>query len=306
MTRIPIREIGIDELETFLDAGNGTLIDVLTPEHYASRHIPGAASACVHQVVFLEAVSGLAEDKARPLVVYGAGGSSFDARVAADKLARAGYTNVAVFTGGLIGYTASGRKLAGERPEVCEPPHPVFAPEPREYALVPERSRVVWCGRNHNTSHFGEISLASGSMDFSGPYSGSMVLDMRAIRNRNLEGDPLREVLEAHLASDDFFFTSLFPTATFSFTSVQALAGASASEPGHLVQGELALRGVVKDLSFPAHFHLLEGGFAGLQANFDFDRTDWGVIYGSARFFHHLGMHLVFDHVSVDLRLVLQ
>jgi hypothetical protein len=34
-------------------------------------------------------------------------------------------------------------------------------------------------------------------------------------------------------------------------------------------------------------------------AHFDFDRTRWNVIYGSSRFFEHLGMHLVFDLISI-------
>jgi len=33
----------------------------------------------------------------------------------------------------------------------------------------------------------------------------------------------------------------------------------------------------------------------GIEAHFDIDRTKWDIIYGSSRFFEHLGMHLVFD-----------
>jgi len=38
---------------------------------------------------------------------------------------------------------------------------------------------------------------------------------MNTIHNINLEGDELQPVLEAHLRSDDFFFTKLFPKAVF-------------------------------------------------------------------------------------------
>jgi hypothetical protein len=41
------------------------------------------------------------------------------------------------------------------------------------------------------------------------------------------------------------------------------------------------------------------------MANFDLDRTRWGVIYGSARFFKHLSYHIVYDLISIDLRVVL-
>lgn len=42
-----------------------------------------------------------------------------------------------------------------------------------------------------------------------------------------------------------------------------------------------------------------------VEAHFAIDRTNWGIIYGSARFFEHLGMHQVFDEISLCLRLVL-
>ena len=40
-----------------------------------------------------------------------------------------------------------------------------------------------------------------------------------------------------------------------------------------------------------------------LEAHFDIDRTRWNVIYGSTRFFEHLGMHKVFDLISVQIRI---
>ena len=47
-----------------------------------------------------------------------------------------------------------------------------------------------------------------------GVAAGEFEIDLRRIRNLNLEGDPLRSVLEAHLRSDDFFFVARFPTAS--------------------------------------------------------------------------------------------
>jgi len=44
----------------------------------------------------------------------------------------------------------------------------------------------------------------------------------------------------------------------------------------------------------------------GIITHFDMDRTRWGVIYGSSRFFEHLGMHLVFDLISFQIRLVFE
>jgi hypothetical protein len=47
-----------------------------------------------------------------------------------------------------------------------------------------------------------------------------------------------------------------------------------------------------------------EDGTLKAHAHFDFDRTLWNVKYGSAKFFKLLGMHLVDDLVSLDLKIV--
>ena len=36
----------------------------------------------------------------------------------------------------------------------------------------------------------------------------------------------------------------------------------------------------------------------------DIDRTDWGVLYGSGRFFRRLAGHLVNDSIELQLRLL--
>ena len=41
-----------------------------------------------------------------------------------------------------------------------------------------------------------------------------------------------------------------------------------------------------------------------LDAHFDIDRTRWNVNYGSGKLYDGLGMHLVNDDVSLQIRLV--
>ena len=73
-----------------------------------------------------------------------------------------------------------------------------------------------------------------------------------------------------------------------------------------MLKGSLSLRGATKDLDFPATIAIWEDGSLGFEAHFDLDRTRWNIIYGSSRFFEHLGMHTVFDQISIELRLVLK
>lgn len=57
-------------------------------------------------------------------------------------------------------------------------------------------------------------------------------------------------------------------------------------------------------MTFPATVTPLTDEMIGIEAHFDIDRTKWDIIYGSSRFFDHLGMHLVFDLTNIQLRMV--
>jgi polyisoprenoid-binding protein YceI len=70
------------------------------------------------------------------------------------------------------------------------------------------------------------------------------------------------------------------------------------------VNGTLELRGVKQDLSFAATIAPSDDNGLIAEAHFDIDRTRWNVIYGSTRFFENLGMHLVFDLISFQVRIV--
>lgn len=300
-----VERMTADGVAEFLGNG-GVLIDTLPPEHYETRHISGAVNACVYEMVFLDAVAELVSDKSTPVVLYGAGEKSHDSLMAADKLLRAGYTEVSVYLGGLDEWRALGRELAGSASDEVEPPHPLLELEKRSYSLIPMESVIRWVGRNNNGGHNGVLMLSDGELDATGDLAGSFTIDMTSIRNRNLEGDELQPVLEAHLNSDDFFFTSMFPEARFETTQIKLVEDGESTRPNAMIQGTLSLRGVGNEIAFPAHIRNIEDGKIAVMANLDVDRTHWGIIYGSSRFFQYLGYHVVYDFISVDFRLVLE
>ncbi|QGY40500.1 hypothetical protein GM415_10310 [Pseudodesulfovibrio cashew] len=301
-----IREYSAAEVLAFVKDGRGVLIDVLVPEHHAVCHIPGSVNACVFEVVFQDTMAGLVPDKTTPVIFYGAGGNCLDCETAADKLFRAGYTEVGVYPGGLEDWREQGLPLEGGAPDEMVPPHPKLVLESKVYRLLPDESMFRWTGRNAKTTHTGSLTVSVGELDAASDHlSASFTLDMASIRNFNLEGDELQPVLENHLKSDDFFFAALFPEAEFNSTKICPAVDSEATRPNFLVQGVLTLRGVSNEIAFQAHLRNLEDDRIALVANVDFDRTQWGVIYGSSRFFKHLGYHSVFDFISVEFRLVL-
>ena len=294
-----VERLSVQEVQEILKEDKGVLVDTLTPEHFEARHIPGAVNACVYEMVFLDGVVRVAPDKGTPVVLYGAGEKSYDCLAAAEKLSHAGYTDIAIFHGGLDEWRSEGLALEGTAPDVVELPHPVLELEARTYLLVPEESVINWTGRNNNTSHFGTLGLADGELDASGDLTASFVMDMTSINNASLEGDDLKPVLETHLKSDDFFFTTMFPKAEFRTTQIKLVEDGEATRPNAMIQGNLTLRGLSQEIAFPAHIRNLDEGKLTVLANLDFDRTQWGVIYGSSRFFQHLGFHVKIGRAHV-------
>ena len=281
------------------------LIDLLSPEHFASRHIPGAQNACVFQVSFLDDLAVAAPDKKVPIVVYGASQRSQDAAMALEKLDRAGYANSSFLTGGLEAWCGAGYDLEGEATDQKDDPQTTVTLPVGQYTVDSDASQVEWAGRNPNTRHIGTVDIAKGVIDIKDrTITGTVEIDMNTIHNINLKGDELQPVLEAHLRSDDFFFTKMFPKAIFTLKEAKRIEPGWLTAPNYHVNGELNLRGVSADLEFDATVSTLQNGSLALEAHFDIDRTRWKVIYGSTRFFEHLGMHTVFDLLSFQIRMI--
>ncbi|BCS90021.1 YceI family protein [Pseudodesulfovibrio sediminis] len=304
MRQAPIEQVSLEDVQTFIGERKGIVIDTLVQEHYEARHIPEAVNACVYEIIFVSSVAEVAPDKEKPVLLYGAGPQSLDSITAAEKLQREGYTDVSVFFGGLEEWREAGLPLEGQATGEVALPHPHLVLSDRRYTLLPEESTCIWVGRSSTVRHHGTIGFADGYLDAQGDLSARFTLDMTSIQSINLEGDALKPVLEMHLMSDDFFFTAMFPTATFETTAIKVVKDGEASRPNGMMQGLLSLRGMSQDIAFPVHIRNLEDDRIVVIGDLDFDRTQWGVIYGSSRFFAHLGYHSVYDFVSVDYRLV--
>jgi rhodanese-related sulfurtransferase/polyisoprenoid-binding protein YceI len=295
------------ELKQRMDAEGIILIDTLISDHFQNVHLPGAKNACVFEVTFLEQVAALVADKNLEIVVYGASSRTMDAETAADKLVRSGYSRVTILEEGIAGWREAGYPLEGAAVDTADDSAQPWSSEDRTYAVDIEQSIIQWAGRNPNTKHFGTIGLSRGEIAVKdGRITGSFDIDMNSIRNLSLEGDESQPVLISHLKSDDFFFVGYFPTATFTIENASPVKEPTLSAPNYLINGILELRGVKADLEFLATVNTLPDDQLIAEAHFDIDRTRWKVIYGSSRFFEHLGMHLIFDLISFELKIVAQ
>lgn len=292
-------------LRQWLDAAKRfTLIDPMPPDHFSRSHLPGAVNACVFEVTFLDQAAAIAPDNRQCIVLYGAGRKSLEADVAVEKLQRRGYTDLHVLEGGLDAWWNAGYALEGTAPD---PPAAEnrLALKNGSYRIDEAHSAIAWAGRNPNTKHDGILHINGGTITVeNGMPVGTVEIDMQRIENHSLRGDDLQPVLIAHLKSDDFFFSDRFPTATFVIRSARARETLLLGAPNLDIQGELTLRGMTAGLDLAAAVSQADDGTITAWAQLELDRTRWNIIYGSARFFEHLGMHLVFDLISIDIHIV--
>ena len=292
-----MKTLSLTELQA--QKNTATLIHVLPEEHFECEHLPGAVNVCVYEMVFLSKVAELVPDITAAVILYGAGGDSLDATTAAEKLTKAGYTNVTVFPGGIAEWRQNALPLEGTRAD------PGTATPNGHYDIDTETSLVRWTGRNLFNHHHGTIKLATGNIEVQNGVlqSARFTLDMNSIACEDLVDTAYNAMLIHHLRDDDFFAVDRFPTAEFICDHADPLPSCTPGTPNYTLHGTITLRGVTQPLAFPAVIAAADTDHLTGQAQFELDRTQFGSHYGSGRLFAFLGKHVVNDHVHLHIKL---
>jgi polyisoprenoid-binding protein YceI len=132
-------------------------------------------------------------------------------------------------------------------------------------------STVGFIGSKVTASHEGSFGDFTGTIELRDPVETSTV--SVTIQTASLVADSDR--LTGHLKSDDFFSVEAFPTATFQTTGIAANAEAPYT---HTLTGPLTMRGVARDISFPATIAVTDTQVTA-TAEFSINRSDWGITY---------------------------
>ena len=250
-------------------------------------------------MAFISRMESLAPDKASPVIVYGAGEGSRDAEVAREKLQAAGYTDVQVFADGLAGWERAGQPCEGEG---------TLPAGPRltgTFDVDTAQSVIRWTGRNLFNHHHGTVKLGSGRIviEDSTLVSAQFSIDMRSIACEDLTDATWNAMLIRHLHSADFFDVNNHPQATFIADRAGRLDASTEGTPNFVLHGRFTLRGITRPLAFPVVVASSDGRRMTGQGQFELDRTQFGSIYGSGRFFRFLGKHVVNDHIHLHVKL---
>jgi polyisoprenoid-binding protein YceI len=155
------------------------------------------------------------------------------------------------------------------------------------YGLDTDASILYWIGTKPTGEHKGSFRFSEGRLHVKDSMltSGQFVIDINSLRNIDLASQPdMQKKLEEELRGANFFDAGQFPTARFEITEVQEYhpaatdKGVLLKDATHLIKGNLTIKSVSKNISFPAKIVLRDGKVTA-AADFNIDRTQWGMTY---------------------------
>ncbi|MGV8169101.1 MAG: YceI family protein [Candidatus Nanoarchaeia archaeon] len=162
------------------------------------------------------------------------------------------------------------------------------------YVLDTENSKIKWsASKIASNYHTGLVSLKSGTLGLTGDAAGGeFVIDMASISN-----DESNEALLKHLKSADFFNVEAYPESTVEIKSVTAQGNNN-----YEVVADLTILNTTNEIKFTAVM-TEENDVLSAKADFEIDRTRWGLEYGSGSIFKELGDKAIKDNVAFTLDL---
>lgn len=173
------------------------------------------------------------------------------------------------------------------------------------YTVDASNSKIDWTGSKPTGKHTGTIAIKEGTVTVNGTdlESGKFMIDMNSITVTDLTGEE-KQGLEAHLkgtgkpeAEDEFFNVKKFPTATFELTKAVTENGKTN------VEGNLTVKGITKNVKFPATVAVNGDTVTIMSDTFAINRTEWNVNYGSKSVFDNLGDKFINDDIELKVSL---
>lgn len=163
------------------------------------------------------------------------------------------------------------------------------------FKVTIENSKLTWKGYKPTGNHTGTITLASGNISVKNNTltGGTFVADMSTIKDNDGSAK-----LESHLKNEDFFDIAVYPTAKFDIIKTEA--------KGTKIQvtGNMAIKGITKQITFPATLAVNKDNVTLTSDTFQINRADFNVKYKSKSFFNDLKDKFVNDDFDFQVTIV--
>lgn len=167
-----------------------------------------------------------------------------------------------------------------------------------------KQSKVLWTGKKVTGEHTGTLNLATGEVTVDGNkvINAQVKMDMNSIVCTDITNADVNQKLVGHLKSDDFFSVDKFPQAVFSATTFKANPAGTGGN-NYLVSGKLTIKGITREISFPAKVEI-KNGLLKANGKAKIDRTQYDIKYGSGSFFKGLGDNMIYNDFEIEFDLV--
>ena len=148
-----------------------------------------------------------------------------------------------------------------------------------KYKVDTANTTVTWKGSKVvGGGHNGTMNVSSGTFAVKDGKleSGNFIIDVTSLKVLDIPmEDEGNAKLKGHLLSKDFFDAEAHGNAAFTVTNVSEMDGKT------MIEGNLTLKDVKKNISFPATV-TISGDTAMIKSEtFTINRTDFGMQYGS-------------------------
>ncbi|MCH8546392.1 MAG: YceI family protein [Cryomorphaceae bacterium] len=151
--------------------------------------------------------------------------------------------------------------------------------------------------------HVGTINIKEGEFKTEGDMlvGGSFIIDMNTIHCTDLADDEESYgKLVGHLKSDDFFAVEEHPESRFVITDITEEAN-DEKNTTHIIKGNLTMRDITKNISFPAKVKVENGSVTIKSPEFAIDRTKWNVMFRSSGIEGVAKDNLIDDKILLEL-----
>lgn len=168
----------------------------------------------------------------------------------------------------------------------------------QSYNFKAKQAEIKWTGKKLGGTHYGYIKLKEGSlmMENSQITAATFVIDMKSIKNVDVENKEDNKKLIGHLSSDDFFGVEKYPEAMLKITESTAFENHKA-----ILKGDLTIKGITHPIAFTATYSDHK-----LMTSITVDRSKYNIKYASKSFFKNLGDEFIYDNFTLDVSLVLE
>jgi polyisoprenoid-binding protein YceI len=170
-----------------------------------------------------------------------------------------------------------------------------------EFKANPTESKLNWTGSKPGGQHHGTVQISEGTLNIEKGEikSGFFTIDLRTIKDLDLEPGTWNDKLVGHLKSEDFFYIEKYPVATFKLTN-----STKKDKTNYSITGDLTIRGITHPVTFDATVNINKGYLTATSSEIVLDRVKWDIKTMSKSVFADLKDKYVDDEMLVTIDLV--